>query len=154
MHANLELSVELCEDPDARETELVNQFAPPLNLTKCEQTPQHRMIADARRVIFAKLQGAAGGFASPSDVLRSNGFGQQAPMPPSDRSLALRRPIGAEIDTAEAIALRYGLNAKSYRHGLRGNISWYQKPQDWTFRVGSREWQDMIEVAEMMAARG
>jgi hypothetical protein len=45
MHRNLELAIELCDDPDARETELVGRYAPPLNLTKCAQTAQHRQIS-------------------------------------------------------------------------------------------------------------
>jgi hypothetical protein len=41
------------------------------------------------------------------------------------------------------------------RQRLRDKISWYQKPQyekpqDWTFPGGSREWRDMIAVAEAM----
>ena len=64
-----------------------------------------------------------------------------------------RRFVRAEIDTAEAIAARYGLNPKSYRQRLRASISWYRKPQDWAFPVDSKEWRDIIGVAERMTGR-
>lgn len=57
MHANLELAVEVCPDPDGRETELVASYAPPLNLTKCVQTEQHRRILQARASVMAALKG-------------------------------------------------------------------------------------------------
>ena len=58
MHANLELAVEICHNPDARESELVEHYAPPLNLTKCVQTAQHHMISVARSKVMAGLQRA------------------------------------------------------------------------------------------------
>lgn len=57
MHANLELAFEICSDPDSRETELVGYHAPPLNLKKCVQTPQHRRISQARASVRAELRG-------------------------------------------------------------------------------------------------
>jgi len=57
MHDNLDLAIEICPDPDGRETELVSRYAPPLNLTKCVQTAQHRTISDARANVMARLQG-------------------------------------------------------------------------------------------------
>ena len=56
MHANLELAIEVCDDPDDRETELVGRYAPPLNLTKCVQTLQHRLISQARTNVMAELR--------------------------------------------------------------------------------------------------
>lgn len=72
--------------------------------------------------------------------------GTSAPFQPVCRSA--RHFAGADVDTAEAIAARYGLNPKSYRQQLRASIAWYRKPQDWTFPVGSDEWRDMIVIAE------
>lgn len=57
MHHHLELAIEICADPDTRETELVGRYAPPLNLTKCAQTAQHRLILAARAGVMARLQG-------------------------------------------------------------------------------------------------
>jgi len=57
------------------------------------------------------------------------------------------------MDTAEAIAAYYALNPKSFRQRLRDSINWYRKPQNWTFPSGSKEWQDMITVAEEMTKR-
>ena len=157
MHANLELAIEVCPDPDGRETELIGLYAPPLNLTKCVQTEQHRRISLARTAVMVELQGR------PRPMV-SDKPGPENPRTKSAATLAggtaqpIRRPqhsarqfAGADIDTAEAIAARYGLNPKSYRQRLRDSISWYRKPQDWTFPVDSSEWRDMIAVAERMA---
>lgn len=57
MHANLELAIEVCPDPDSRESELVCRYAPPLNLTKCVQTEQHRRISQARASVMSELKG-------------------------------------------------------------------------------------------------
>src|SRR5436190_14162857 len=57
MHDNLDLAIEICPDPDGRETELVGRYAPPLNLTKCVQSAQHRLISEARTNILARLKG-------------------------------------------------------------------------------------------------
>jgi hypothetical protein len=137
MHRHLELAIEVCDKPDARETELVGAYAPPLNLTKCAQTAQHRQISAARARVLAALQ--------------------QTPPPAARRSIPRQLPPTAEpnteVDTAEAIAARFGLNPKRYRQRLRDTVSWYRKPQDWTFRAGSREWCDMIAVAETMKGR-
>ena len=76
--------------------------------------------------------------------------GSSAPSRRESRSA--RHFAGADVDTAEAIAARYGLNPKSYRQQLRTSIAWYRKPQDWTFPVGSDEWRDMIAIAEKMGS--
>lgn len=57
MHQNLELAIELCADPDVRESELVELLAPPLNLTKCQQTSQHRSLAQMRAQVERSLRG-------------------------------------------------------------------------------------------------
>lgn len=142
MHDNLDLAVELCANPDVRETELVARYAPPLNLNKCIQTDQHRMISARRKHIQALLSGD-----TTLEVQES--AGRVAASHKDTRHLA-----GAEFDTANSIAARFGLNPKSYRQRLRASIVWYRKPQDWTVPVNSREWQDMIFVAESMAAVG
>jgi len=139
MHENLDLAVEPCADPDARETELVARHAPPLNLTKCPQTAQHRLISEGRSRVLAALSGNL-----PPKV-------QQTTSRTIERANDSRRLVGAELNTANAIAARYGLNPKSYRQQLRNSIPWYRKPQDWTFPVKSREWHDMIAVAERVA---
>ena len=138
MHHNLDLAVEPCRHPDARESELVARYAPPLNLTKCLQSDQHRGISDSRKRVQASLS---------SNVQMVT----QKPSRCPDAQLSGRRgPVGAEFDTANAIAARFGLNPKSYRQQLRNSLTWYRKPQDWTFPVDSREWRDMIAVAERM----
>lgn len=158
MHDNLELAIEPCDDPDARETELVAHYAPPLNLTKCPQSAEHRRISEARSSILAALSGGSGASlkprAKPTPAVPSKSPAEMstAAIGESRNSKFQRPSVGSDIDTAEAIAARYGLNPKSYRQRLRDSIVWYRKPQDWTFPVGSREWQDMIEVAERMAS--
>lgn len=155
MHANLELAIAPCDDPDARETELVGHYAPPLNLKKCTQSPQHLRIAAARAAIKASVKGPTETAKPPHDrcfveASRAQPVSQTFPRTTQISAASRKLPVGAEIDTAEAIAARYRLNPKSYRQQLRGTISWYRKPQDWTFPVGSREWKDMIRVAEAM----
>lgn len=156
MLANLELAIEPCNDPHAYETELVSYYTPPLNLTKCLQTAQHQRISQARSHVFESLRGseassAANRLAADSGNQGKRFAGRRARLVSSPPHSGRRRlPVDSEIDTAEAIAARYGLNPKSYRQRLRNSISWYHKPQDWSFRVGSREWKDMIEVAECM----
>lgn len=161
MQDNLDLAVEICADPDNRETELVSRYAPPLNLTKCVQTMQHRLISTARARIMAGLQGkrvmdvkasrspekketklSLGSTSAAFETLQSTAN--------SDRVLPI---IGAGYEDAESISARYGLNPKSYRQRLRDAISWYRKPQAWRFEVDSYEWRDMIAVAERMASR-
>ncbi len=75
---------------------------------------------------------------------------QKASRRPDTQLSGCRGAVGAEFDTAKAIAARFGLNEKSYRQQLRNSVTWYRKSQDWTFPVGSREWRDMIAVAERM----
>lgn len=135
MHENLDFAIELCADPTTQETELIARHTPPLNLTKCPQTAQHRLISNARATIMAEV--------SSSFVLRS-------PLGTSRPVKGAEHYVGAEIDTANAIAARYGLNPKSYRQRLRETITWYRKPQDWTFPVDTPEWRDMIAVAKRM----
>lgn len=157
MHDNLDLAVEICADVDVRETELVSRYVPPLNLAKCAQTPTHRRIAEARAGVLAGLQGRATqaiesrtGLTKTAAKASANLVSVTAqsvpPLPNPTSSSGL-----TEFDTAEAIAARFGLNPKSYRQRLRDSIFWYRKPQDWTSRVGSTEWHDMIAVAEKMA---
>ncbi|MFA6220608.1 MAG: hypothetical protein WC692_12660 [Erythrobacter sp.] len=138
MHHNLDLAVEPCRNPDARESELVARYAPPLNLTKCVQSDQHRRISESRKRVQASVS-ANGQITDQTASRRANA-----------QSNGRRGPVGAEFDTANAIAARFGLNEKSYRQQLRNSIAWYRKPQDWTFPVDSREWRDMIAVAERM----
>jgi len=159
MHASLELAIEVCPDPDDRETELVGHYAPPLNLTKCVQTEQHRRVSLARAAVMAELQGRPSPAASdktgpentPTKSAAALAENSARPLRPPLHSA--RQFAGADTDTAEAIAARYGLNPKSYRQRLRDFIPWYCKPQDWTFPVGSSEWRDMIAVAERMVNR-
>lgn len=157
MHANLDLAIEVCPDPVKRETELVSRYAPPLNLKKCVQTDQHRRISQARAGMKAELKRQRGLKPSDNPVLerkRTKSASASVDNPASPikpLSHPARQFIGADVDTAEAIAARYGLNPKSYRQRLRDAILWYRKPQDWTFPVDSKEWHDMIAVAERMA---
>ena len=159
MHANLELAIEVRPEPDGRETELVGRYAPPLNLTKCVQTEQHRRISQARAGVMAGLQGRRGLTASDNPGLErkraklASALANDTARPIRQASLSARQLVGADTDTAETIAARYGLHPKSYRQRLRDSIPWYRKPQDWTFAAGSNEWRDMIAVAEKMAHR-
>lgn len=145
MHDHLELAVEFCDDPQQRETELVGMLAPPLNLQKCVQTAQHKMISAARGAVMASVQPAG----APAFKARRKNTAANETVAHSKRP-SPRHFAGADMDTADAIAARYRLNSKSYRQRLRITISWYRKPQDWTFAVGSAEWRDMIAVAERM----
>lgn len=97
MHENLHLAIEPCPDPDTREAELIALYAPPLNLTKCPQTAQHRMVSEVR----ARM-------ATSAAVV--------APKLKAQPKVA-RLFVGDEIDTANAIALRFGLDPKSYTKG-------------------------------------
>ena len=157
MHDNLNLAVEICADVEDRETELICRYAPPLNLTKCSQTLTHRRISEARAGVLAVLKGratpaietGARRMRSPAKASASLGSGE------TESCTSLPNPVIPSVptdsDTAEAIAARFGLNPKSYHQRLRASISWYRKPQDWTFPVGSMEWRDMIAVANKMA---
>jgi len=160
MKANLELAIEVCSDPHSRETELVRQYAPPLNLTKCVQTCQQRRISQARANILAELRGHQGVEVSNNLELKhirvklTSVTVTEAARPVQQVSYSARQFVGADIDTAEAIAARHGINPKRYRQRLRDSIPWYRKPQDWTFPTDSSEWRDMIAVAEKMALDG
>lgn len=159
MHDNLELAIEVCPDPDCRETELVGRYSPPLNLTKCVQTEQHRRISQARARVMADLQGRRGLTVgdNPIPVLRranlASAPADNAARPMQQSPRTAHRFVGTDVDTAEDIAARYGLNPKSYRQRLRDSIPWYCKPQDWTFPMDSKEWRDMIAVAERMSVK-
>jgi hypothetical protein len=155
MVANLDLAIKVCSDFDSIETELVNWYTPPLNLTKCLQTADHAAISALRRETLQRVAAHAGVSTSASSEVSP--VGKRFPLvhqPVSPRKLGrfASPPIGRS-DTAEAIAARFGLNPKSYRQKLRDSISWYRKPQDWVFPVGSAKWKDMIRVAELMAGR-
>ncbi|MBK6414182.1 GIY-YIG nuclease family protein [Sphingopyxis sp.] len=156
MHDNLDLAIEVCTHPDARETELVGRYAPPLNLKKCVQTEQHRRISRARASVMAQLQ-ERGVVTFSDNLAHERRRPKMAFVVADDAASATRQSLhsarqwaGADIDTAVAIAARYGLNPKSYRQRLRVSIPWYRKPQEWTFPVDSTEWRDMIAVAEKM----
>jgi hypothetical protein len=146
MHMHLELAIEACGNPEARETELVSFHSPPLNLTKCVQTKAHRRISAARHAVMATLRPKTQREATvtgSADWRPQAGSNERAPPPVAARQLD-------GVDSAEAIAARYGFNPKAYRQRLRETIPWYRKPQIWTFEVGSTEWHDMIDVAEEM----
>ena len=157
MHENLELAIECCDNPDARETELVGQFAPPLNLKKCVQTEQHLKISAARNWVKASLRRGAETIST-AQAKRSNkrsAIGPARATIPTEADIPLPcRFSVTQMDTAEAIAARYGLDPKRYRQRMRDTIRWYRKPQVWTFAVDSSEWLDMIAVAERMTGRG
>lgn len=151
MRCHLELAVDTCADPVDRETDLIARYAPPLNLTKCPQSELHLRISSLRSEMMARLSGSG-------DPPRANEFSEdrQYVSTPRRASLPARsRPadrfVGSDVDTAEAIAARFSLSPKSYRDRLRKSISWYRKPQQWTFRVGSDEWKEMITIAEQLA---
>jgi hypothetical protein len=146
MHENLLLAVEACDDPDAMETMLVGVHAPPLNLTKCVQSPQHRLISAARKNVMSAVERAG----RPGSTVALGPASRHEPVSSSDRPRIRDAKAGAEMDTAEAIAARYGLDPKRFRQRLREKISWYKKPQVWAFPEGSRELRDMIAVAEAM----
>jgi hypothetical protein len=155
MHANLELAIEVCSHPNEREKELISRYAPSLNLRNCVQTTQHRQISLARASIMAELQVQR--ITTASDCLerehrRGNPALAHALTQVSWRtSHSASQLFGANVETAEVIAARYRLNPKSYRQRLRNSISWYRKPQEWSFPIDSCEWRDMIAVAEKMA---
>ena len=57
--------------------------------------------------------------------------------------------------TAEDVAKFYGLNAKSYRAGLRAReLPWHDKHQAWEVDAGSPEERRMHAIAKKMASRG
>lgn len=157
MHTNLDLAIEVCPDPNSRESELIERYAPPLNLTKCVQTARHRRISQARAIIMAELRGLWDPTLSDDpDPERTNVIAASADSSHQlsrQSSHLARQIVGADIDTAEAIAARYGLNPKSYRQRLRDTMLWYHKPQDWTFPADTDEWRDMIATAEKMTVR-
>lgn len=55
MHANLDLAIELCDNPAARECELISLHSPPLNLTNCDQTPARQSLFAARSAVMRQL---------------------------------------------------------------------------------------------------
>ena len=64
-------------------------------------------------------------------------------------------PLGkSRLVTAEAIALEYGLNPKSYRSRLReARLGWHEANARWEVDPASAEQKDMLTVAEEMRAR-
>lgn len=158
MHNNLDLAIEICSDPIDREAQLVGSLAPPLNLKQCGQSPQHCMISRARENVLAEVRRAFSG-AKRDELLRHTSrhmpsrSSKQRNRDCSPADILLAGPDAATMDTAEAIAAYYALNPKSFRQRLRDSINWYRKPQNWTFPSGSKEWQDMITVAEEMTKR-
>lgn len=154
MHTYLELAIEICDDPESRETELLQEYAPPLNLKKCTQSADHEAITSARSQVLAGLKhnSLLGRVDKVSDTLL--GGLSQVPVE-VERTFAPTSPASPvmELDTAEAIAARFGLDPKSYRGRLRQEIGWYRKPQIWSFYKGSKEWNDMVAVANSMSKR-
>ena len=56
MYSNLDLALEVCAEPDRRESELVARFAPVLNVNKCEQGVEHRRISALRSSVLTRLK--------------------------------------------------------------------------------------------------
>lgn len=57
-------------------------------------------------------------------------------------------------DSAADIARQYGLNPKTFRAALRAEkFPWHEHYARWNPPEGSPEHQDMVRVAERMAAR-
>ena len=151
MHENLELAIFSYSDPESLETELIGRFTPPLNLAKCAQTAGHRRISTARSDVLRNLEATDFSLLPSRKTLQPTVLEQ----PMAEGRIApsqAKRDLGC-LDTAEGIAAHFDLNPKSYRQRLREGISWYQKPQIWAFPPGSREWSEMIAIAEKMAGR-
>lgn len=116
------------------------------------------MISRARKNVLAQARLAYSG-ATRDEVFQPaarqmasrNSKHQDRDRGPAD--ISPERLDAATLDTAQSIAAHYALNPKSFRQRLRDRISWYRKPQDWTFASGSKEWRDMIAVAEEMTKR-
>ena len=147
MHDNLLVAYEICPDPIGRETELVSRLAPPLNLTKCVQSAAHRSISAAR----AEVRRRVVSISSAKQGIAGEGMARSQRMDRQIRasSCSSHLPEG-RCESAEMIAERYSLSPKSFRSRLRKQVFWYTKPMRWEFPVGSREWLDMIAVAESM----
>lgn len=133
----------------------MSRYAPPLNLAKCLQSSNHRRITRARADVMAMLHqeretDSSGSFQNDVTGKTVSVSANEIVEPLRSSQCPTRMLVGTDINPAEMIASRYRLNPKRYRHQLRATISWYQKPQDWTFRVDSQEWRDMIAVAEKM----
>lgn len=137
MLVNLLLAIEPGERPDARETEIVRRLAPALNLAKCFQTEQRQRISAARKRVWSTV---ASNDVNPARRTARGG----------DRESLLAVSPSEPMETAEAMAARYGLLAKSFRSALRRQIAWYRKPQSWKFPVGSDHHRDMEIVAQGM----
>ena len=52
MHDNLLMAFNSCGDFEAQEDMLIRQLAPPLNLTKCVQSEQHRAVKKLRKAML------------------------------------------------------------------------------------------------------
>jgi hypothetical protein len=126
MHANLELAVKVCQDVDRCETELVLQYAPPLNLNKCSQSAQHKSISERRGAVMRRVHAAPEDLPKAPSLQRATSHGTTMKI---RRPAVMRddRPPGGpslrSIDTAERIAARFGLNPKSYRQKLRDTMT-------------------------------
>lgn len=57
MHENLLMAFDTFDDFEAVEDVLIKQFAPPLNLTKCPQSAQHKMVKDRRKAMLDYAMG-------------------------------------------------------------------------------------------------
>lgn len=52
MHENLLMAFDTFDDFEAVEDILIRRFAPPLNLTKCRQSEQHKVLKDRRKAML------------------------------------------------------------------------------------------------------
>jgi hypothetical protein len=137
MHRHLYVAIRVCSNPGRLESELVAKHSPPLNLTICEQSSQHRFISSERSRIRRGLEH------------RNDARPRQGIAAASSR---FRRPfVEQELVTVNAIADGLGISQKSLRTSLRRGIAWYRKPQSWTFPRGSKEYRDVLEVAKRLA---
>lgn len=142
MFANLRVAYLPTAAPAEAEKRLVLALATPLNLNICEQGLQQRRISQMRRE--AKAEAHAGG------VIQSTR--RAARMVQSSVS-SVSRPM-ARIEGAPAIADYFGLDRKQYRAALRNRkFAWHQHWGSWSVPYGSKEWQEMIVVAEQISGR-
>lgn len=131
MHANLHVAFQTCVDFVQREKELIAHYQPPLNLLQCNATTERTALGLARRAVLEGL-------------LRDD-------PPPQARAVRVKSAVASLPGTAVELADTYGLDPKALRQRLRTSVSWYCKPQDWTFAKTTPEWRDMVAVAQSMA---
>jgi hypothetical protein len=60
MHENLLMAFHTCDDFKVVEDVLIKRHQPPLNLTKCAPTPQHRAVKQLRKAMQAYATGRCG----------------------------------------------------------------------------------------------